>query len=90
MPRGILKNFRTRPAASPQDVLVHIERGVALTGGAATVRLEGVNDQVRASYFICKEAAFTADGDLTVNTTAIGATDTVTVVAMWPANELPY
>ena len=89
MPRSILKNFRTRPAASPQDVLVHIERGVALTGGAATIKLEDVNDQVRASYFICKEAVFAADGTITVNTT-IGATDTVTVVAMWPANELPY
>lgn len=39
MPRGILKNFRTRPAASPQDVLVHIERGVKLTGGAASLKL---------------------------------------------------
>lgn len=88
---NILKSWEVRAAASPGDSIVTITRGVKLTGGAATITLplharQGIN----ASYFLCKEATFNASGELTVNTTAIGATDTVTVVTFVEATEGPY
>ena len=43
---------------------------------------------MNVSYSLAKQTTFNASGQVTVNTTAIGAADTVTVLLWIKANEL--
>jgi len=88
--KHLIENYRAGgEGAGPSDTLLHVIPNVTLSGGAFTLTLdEYKKNGLNVSYSLAKQTTFNASGQVTVNTTAIGATDTVTVLLWIKANEL--
>lgn len=74
---------------APTDVLLDVIPNVVLSGSAATITMDDYKSgTVISGYAVLKQATFNTSGQITVNLTAPGATDTVTVLLFTPASQI--